>query len=341
MKKIALLSMLTGLAITLMVVAFNANVMTPSVAQAAPPAQDPTAEPTDEASGEAKYHFIFVTHDLGAGIFAPVRKGMEDACALIEAECEFLGPQTYSPADQVALIEAAMAKEPDGIATTRPEPGTYDDVVQRATEAGILVVGFNTNDPSADEVAPISFVGQNFTNYGVVWAREIMRTLPDGGDIAITNCCFGHYALEERIRSMQETLETEGEGKWVVKDVINITTNENDAFAAVEAFYQANPETQGIYGADYYTYVTAQFIKQNGLEGTLHTGGSDLAPAMVDGLTEGYVDFGLGQNPYLQGFYPVMMMYHELEYGIRPITIDTGTDVVTPENIDQYNPDYR
>lgn len=159
--------------------------------------------------------------------------------------------------------------------------------------------------------------------------------------LTLNHCCFGYYALEERIRSMQETLETEGEGKWVVKEVINITTNENDAFAAVEAYYQANPETQGIYGADYYTYVTAQFIKQNGLEGTLHTGGSDLAPAMVDGLTEGYVDFGLGQNPYLQGFYPVMMMYHELEYGIRPITIDTGMDVVTPENIDQYNPDYR
>ena len=67
----------------------------------------------------------------------------------------------------------------------------------------------------------------------------------------------------------------------------------------------------------------------------------DLAPAQVDGLREGYVAFGLGQNPYLQGFYPVMMMYHEIEYGIRPITIDTGTDVVTPENVDEYNPEFR
>jgi ABC-type sugar transport system substrate-binding protein len=39
----------------------------------------------------------FITHDLGAGIFAPVRSGMEDACAKIHAECEFLGPATYDP----------------------------------------------------------------------------------------------------------------------------------------------------------------------------------------------------------------------------------------------------
>ena len=33
-----------------------------------------------------------------------------------------------------------------------------------------------------------------------------------------------------------------------------------------------------------------------------------------------------------------MIMHQEIEYGIRPITIDTGTDVVTPENVDEYNP---
>ena len=77
---------------------------------------------------------------------------MEDACALIEATCEFLGPQTYDPAQRVAILEAAIATSPDGIATTRPEPGVYDDV-QRAQEAGIKVVTFNTNDPTADEVA--------------------------------------------------------------------------------------------------------------------------------------------------------------------------------------------
>ena len=274
--------------------------------------------------------FVFVTHDLGAGIFAPVRRGMEDACALID-----------DPAQQVAILEAAIASEPDGIATTRPEPGVYDDVIQRAQDAGIKVVTFNTNDPTANEVAPAPFVGQDFTNYGVVWAHEVMRVMPEGGKLAITNCCPGHFALEERIRSFTETLDAEGEGKYEIVETIITGADEPEIFGAIEAFYQANPDVRMITGVDYYSNIIAQFIKNNDLQGTLLAGGSDLAPAQIDGLREGYVAFGLGQNPYLQGFYPVMIMHQEIEYGIRPISIDTGTDVVTPENVDEYNPEFR
>nr|MBA3416216.1 hypothetical protein [Chloroflexia bacterium] len=117
--------------------------------------------------------------------------------------------------------------------------------------------------------------------------------------------------------------------------------DEPEVYGAIEAFYSANPDVAMITGSDYYSNIIAQFIANNGLEGQLLAGGSDLAPAQVDGLRGDYVAFGLGQNPYLQGFYPVMMMYQEIEYGIRPIDIDTGTDVVTPENVEEYNPEFR
>lgn len=299
------------------------------------------SSPAPVAAQDDGLTFVFVTHDLGAGIFAPVRRGMEDACAMVGATCEFIGPQTYDVAEQVALLEATVARAPDGIATTRPEPGAYDGVIQAAQEAGIKVVTFNTNDPTANEAAPAPFVGQNFTNYGKVWAAEIMRALPDGGKIGVTNCCAGHFALEERIRSMKETLDAEGGGKYEVLDTIITTADETEIYGVIEAFYAANPDVKMITGSDYYSNIIAQFIKNNGLEGELLAGGSDLAPAQVDGLRDDYVAFGLGQNPYLQGFYPVMMMYQEIEYGIRPIDIDTGTDVVTPENVEQYNPEFR
>jgi ABC-type sugar transport system substrate-binding protein len=283
----------------------------------------------------------FVTHDLGAGIFAPVRLGMEDACAKIQADCEFLGPATYDPAQQVALIEAAIAKKPDAIVTTRPDPSAYNDAIKKAQEAGILVITFNTNDPIADKKVPLAFVGQNFTNYGVEWARAVMKALPNGGTMAITDCCFGHYALEERNRSFKEALAKEGGDKYKVLDVINTTADESKVFAAVEAYYQAHPDIKAIWGVDYYSHVIAQFIKKNDLQGKLLTGGSDMGPGNIDGLKNHYVAFGLGQNPFMQGFYPVMMVYQNKKYGIRPVTIDTGTDVVTPENFSEYNPKYR
>jgi simple sugar transport system substrate-binding protein len=283
----------------------------------------------------------FITHDLGAGIFAPVRSGMEDACAKIKAECEFLGPATYDPAQQVALIEAVIAKKPDAIVTTRPDPSAYNDAIQKAVDAGIMVVTFNTNDPTADKKIPLPFVGQNFTNYGKEWAHAVMKALPNGGTMAITDCCFGHYALEERNRSFKETLEKEGGGKYKVLDVINTSADESKAFAAIEAYYQAHPDINAIWGVDYYSHVIAQFIKKNNLQGKLLSGGSDMGPGNIDGLKNGYVSFGLGQNPFMQGFYPVMMVYMDKKFGIRPVTIDTGTDIETPQNFSQYNPKYR
>ncbi len=236
-----------------------------------------------QAADKQPLRITFVTHDLGAGIFAPVRLGMEDACAKIQAQCEFLGPATYDPAAQVALIEAAIAKKPDAIVTTRPDPSAYNDAIQKALDAGILVVTFNTNDPAADKKIPLPFVGQNFTNYGIEWARQVMKAMPNGGTMAITDCCFGHYALEERIRAFKDTLQKEGGGKYKVLDVINTTADESKVFANVEAYYQAHPDINAIWGVDYYSHVIAQFIKKNDLQNKLLTGGSDMGPGNIEG----------------------------------------------------------
>ena len=90
----------------------------PAEATAAPAAPAPAANTS--YGMDRQLHFIFVTHDLGAGVFAPVRRGMEDACKQINAKCEFIGPQTFDAAQQVALLEAAISKKPDGISTTAP-----------------------------------------------------------------------------------------------------------------------------------------------------------------------------------------------------------------------------
>lgn len=318
---------------------------------AVPVAQAPAGGTNQESAAAAtanttygmdrKLKITFVTHDLGAGVFAPVRRGMEDACRQINADCEFLGPQTYDLAGQIAILEAAVAAKPDAIVTTRVDPSAYNEVLQSVLDAGIALATFNTSDPAASEAVPAPHVGQDFTNYGKVWARAVMADLPDGGPIAITNCCFGHFALEERIRSFEETLATEGEGKWEVREVINTTADPDKIYSAIEAYYQANPDILGIYGVDYYSGIISEFIAKNELQGKLKTGGSDLAPGNVDGLKGGYTSFGLGQNPYWQGYMPVMMVHQLIAFGVRPNTIDTGTDVVTPDNIDEFNPDYR
>ena len=49
---------------------------------------------------------------------------------------------------------------------------------------------------------------------------------------------------------------------------------------------------------------------------------------------EGYVDVVSDQQPYLQGFLPVVQVCLTKKYGFAGLHIDTGTGIVTKEQID-------
>ena len=84
------------------------------------------------AQDDQQLRFVFVTHDLGAGIFAPVRRGMEDACALIEATCEFLGPPKLRPqSKQVQELAARAPVKEKLVFASRLDDGEVCESVDR------------------------------------------------------------------------------------------------------------------------------------------------------------------------------------------------------------------
>jgi simple sugar transport system substrate-binding protein len=42
----------------------------------------------------------------------------------------------------------------------------------------------------------------------------------------------------------------------------------------------------------------------------------------------------LGQQPFLQGFWPVMQLYLEIDRGISAANLDTRAQLVTGDNVD-------
>ena len=43
----------------------------------------------------------------------------------------------------------------------------------------------------------------------------------------------------------------------------------------------------------------------------------------------------LGQQPFLQGFYPVMQLYLQLDRNIAAANLDTRAQLVTKDNVDK------
>jgi simple sugar transport system substrate-binding protein len=61
--------------------------------------------------------------------------------------------------------------------------------------------------------------------------------------------------------------------------------------------------------------------------------GFDLSPNILRLVKNGIVAYTIDQQPYVQGFFPVVQLVHLYRYGIQPMNIDAGATVIGRENV--------
>ena len=62
--------------------------------------------------------------------------------------------------------------------------------------------------------------------------------------------------------------------------------------------------------------------------------GFDLGPKQLDAIRSGALDGALGQQPFLQGFWPVAQLYLQIDRGVSAADLDTKAQLVTKANVD-------
>jgi simple sugar transport system substrate-binding protein len=75
-------------------------------------------------------------------------------------------------------------------------------------------------------------------------------------------------------------------------------------------------------------------VAQLGLEDQICAFGFDLGPKHLDQIKSGALDGSLGQQPFLQGFYPIVQLYLEIDRGIAAADLDTKAQLVTKDNVE-------
>jgi simple sugar transport system substrate-binding protein len=88
-------------------------------------------------------------------------------------------------------------------------------------------------------------------------------------------------------------------------------------------FLIANPNTKALFGTGSVTStVGAGAIKDAGVN--IPFGGFDLAVEIVNAVESGAMFATMDQQPYLQGYYPIVQIALAKKYGLTPTDIDTG-----------------
>jgi simple sugar transport system substrate-binding protein len=80
-------------------------------------------------------------------------------------------------------------------------------------------------------------------------------------------------------------------------------------------------------------------MKKRGLQAKgVKGGGYDLLPIILNTIKSGDLDFTIDQQPYLQGFQPVIQLFlYKLSGGLMaPSNTNTGLLFITKDNVDPY-----
>ena len=113
-----------------------------------------------------------------------------------------------------------------------------------------------------------------------------------------------------------------------------IDLDPNEPVAGVMTLLESRGDVVGAFGGNaLWTPAIAQASAQLGLTGKLCAFGFDLGPAQQEALRSGDLTGAIGQQPFLQGFWPVMQLYLQIDRGISAANLDTRAQLVKQETI--------
>ena len=244
--------------------------------------------------------------------------GAVKACDQLSVTCNI----SFSNGDfavQKEAFNAAIAAEPDGIATTSAQPGLWVEEVPAARAAGIPVVFYNTDDKDIPRQA---YVGADLTGVGVMWARYLV----DNGHVNEGDSVF--LPVEIPGASYQQ-LETEGiasvfDPLGIEYDVFDAGIDPAGMIASMTDYMIANDPAAIIALGDGVAASVRQVMDNVGMApGDIPVVGWGNSAATAEAVRDGYVNAAAWQFPSAQGFIPVALL--ALAADGEPI----GYDVIT------------
>ncbi len=157
------------------------------------------------------------------------------------------------------------------------------------------------------------------------------------GDVALFIATPGSANLQPRIEGAVKAIKASG--KPITTHEVATGAAEPGELSAIEAYWLGHKETKGMYAVDGGdTAQLAKVMQKFNLAGKVKAGGFDLAEITQKLLQEGNIEFTIDQQPYLQGFLPVLQLFLWLVSGslTGPAEVDTGLKFLDKETVAPY-----
>ena len=284
-----------------------------------------------------EYNFVFVNHVTTNPFFVPTQYGIEDAQALLGTTSQWTGSESSNVREMVDAMNSAISGNADGIAVSVVDPEAFNDPIQNALDQDIPVIAYNANGEGPGTNPALAYVGQDLYQSGVEMGNRIVDLVGEGL-VALFIATPGQLNIQPRIDGARQAIEDSGANIEIQQ--VTTGTELPEERSRIEAWYNGHKDVAGMFAVDAgSTQGVAQVMEQFGLhEQGVRAGGYDLLPEILQLISENHMDFTIDQQPYLQGFLPVMQLYlYNISGGVTgPAETNTGLIFITPETVDRY-----
>jgi simple sugar transport system substrate-binding protein len=286
------------------------------------------------------WKFTFVNHVTTNPFFVPTQYGLQDAAALLGLpKPAWTGSATSSVPEMVSATNAAISAKANGIAVAVISSTAFTGPVKNAMNAGIPVVSYNADgnvgDPGTNRLA---YIGQDLFVSGQELGKRIVAGMPGGGDAVGFIATPGTANIQPRIDGATQAIKASGKNISFKSVTSGAALSQENT--TINSYVLAHKSTlKGIFAVDAgSTQTVGQIIKKYSLQSKVASGGFDLTPQTLSAIQGGSLQFTIDQQPYLQGFLPVMALYlFNLSGGlVAPPETNTGLTFVTKANVGPY-----
>jgi simple sugar transport system substrate-binding protein len=312
-------------------------------ADSAPSAQSAQAAAPGKRCAGVK--IVFFPGGPPGGVFAVnVFNGAKAAQQDLGANVQYVW-SNWDPEKMVSQFKDALGARPAGIAVMgHPGDGALRGLVDQARARGIIVTSQNTELPTIErkhKAAGFGYVGQDLYASGLALGTEAVKRYGlKKGDRAMV---WG--LLSQPTRGLRTKGAIDGLKKAGLKvDYLEISKQTNaDPPAGVptfSAYVSSHPDVKvvvldhGGLTATAETYLKA--ARKNADQ--IVVLGFDLSPATVTAIKGGWTDLVLDQQPWLQGYLPILQICLTKLYQFAGLHIDTGSGFVDKGNVTAIEP---
>jgi len=279
---------------------------------------------------DGKLRFVMVSHAPNSDSWwNTVRNAFKAAGKAMDVDVEYRNPPNGDLANMARIIEQATASRPDGLIVTIADYDVLKRPINKAVELGIPVITINSGtEKQSAELGAKMHVGQP-EHYAGLKAGERAKKA------GVTKfLCVNHYitnpASVERCQGFAEGLGVKL-GDQMIDSGVDPTKIQNK----VQAYLRQHPDTNGILTlGPLSAHPTIRAVKELGLDGQVFFATFDLSDQIADAIDNGIINFAIDQQPYLQGYMPVVVLALYDRYGLMPANnIRSGPGFITKDNL--------